>query len=189
MIGHHSQAVTGSRTNADGPRIGGSSEGVLRRARRGVAALPHRGTRDTRSLAAISSAYRGGCCTNRSANRCVNQSWDNRSRADAHGCLSWDEALDRAGFPRLRPTVVPASSLQLFTQQPPRSAAVRSSHPATVAASYAHEPAAGRSSPASRRGRPISAAGSPPPGQPRPPGRALPARAVRGIARRRGSSG
>ena len=45
---------------------------------------------------ALALGLLGGCCTNWSANRCVNQSWDNSAPGDGDGWLSWDEAINQA---------------------------------------------------------------------------------------------
>jgi hypothetical protein len=63
-------------------------------------------------------AFVRGCRTNRSANRCVNQSWDNSAQRGGDRWLSWDAATNQAQFRRVCPTVAEATSLELFVRQP-----------------------------------------------------------------------
>jgi hypothetical protein len=68
---------------------------------------------------------RRGCRINRSANRCVNQSRDNRYQPVEVEPWPWDEVTNEGRNQLLRPTVVRATVCQAFTRQPQAHAIAR----------------------------------------------------------------
>ena len=61
------------------------------------------------SNAAVATAFHGGCRTNRSANRCVNQSWGNACLIARELACIWDDAHETAEINGVHPTVARAT--------------------------------------------------------------------------------
>src|SRR5215204_3113638 len=69
------------------------------------ARLPHRsGSGSARqAVGYVAAAWHGGCRTNRSANRCVNWSWDNTCSPRKSGSSIWDDAHEMAEIDAVHP--------------------------------------------------------------------------------------